>query len=44
MVFTALTISSAEGTLVNIYKAEGAQVNLPKGGIWKLCARPEQWT
>lgn len=44
MVLTALTIPSGEGTLVNIYKVEGAQVNLPKGGIWKFCPQPEQWT
>lgn len=30
MVLIILTISSAEGTLINIYKVEGAQVNLPK--------------
>ena len=37
MALGGLTISRAEGTLLNTDKVEEAQVNLPKVGIWKLC-------
>lgn len=44
MALGGLTISRAEGTLVNTDKVEEAQVHLPQVGIWKLRPQPEQWT